>query len=69
MHVWGCFAGAPSHTFETADAYWNLFNNGGPAIEGVARHIARTLEIRVTACRDPAACTGWTSATGTRRAP
>jgi hypothetical protein len=53
MHVWGCFAGAPSHTFETADAYWNLFNNGGPAIEGVARHIARTLEIRVTACRDP----------------
>jgi hypothetical protein len=53
MHVWGCFAGAPTHTFATGDAYWNLFNDGGSSVEGVARHIARTLEIEVTACRDP----------------
>jgi hypothetical protein len=53
MHVWGCFAGAPTHTFDTTDPYWNLFNAGGASIEGVARHIARTLGIEVTACRDP----------------
>jgi hypothetical protein len=53
MHVWGCFAGAPTHTFDTTDPYWNLFNAGGPPVEGVARHIARTLGIEVTACRDP----------------
>ncbi len=52
MHVWGCFAGAPTHTFDP-DASWNLFNDGGTSIEGLARHVARTLEIDVTACRDP----------------
>jgi hypothetical protein len=53
MHVWGCFAGAPTHTFDTSSAYWNLFNDGGSSVEGVARDIARTLGIEVTACRDP----------------
>jgi hypothetical protein len=53
MHVWGCFAGAPTHTFDTADSYWNLFNAAAASIEGVARHMARTLGIAVTACRDP----------------
>ena len=53
MHVWGCFAGAPSHTFDTSDAYWNLFNAGGPSVDGLARHIAKALGINVTACWDP----------------
>jgi hypothetical protein len=53
LHVWGCFAGAPDHTFDTADAYWNLFNPGGAAAEGIAREIARTLGISATAVRDP----------------
>jgi hypothetical protein len=52
MHVWGCFAGAPTHTFDTTDAYWNLFNVGG-AVDGVARHVAKTLEVETTACFDP----------------
>jgi hypothetical protein len=53
MHVWGCFAGAPTHTFDTSDPYWDLFNAGGASVEGIARHLARTLQIETTACRDP----------------
>jgi len=58
MHVWGCFAGAPAHTFDRGHQYWNLFNAGAASVEGVARHIARTLEIEVTACWDPAGIHG-----------
>jgi hypothetical protein len=58
LHVWGCFAGAPAHTFDTADAYWNLFNDGKASVEGVARHIARTLQIEATACHDPRGSAG-----------
>jgi hypothetical protein len=53
MHVWGCFAGAPTHTFDTSDTYWNMFNAGGSSVEGLARHVARTLSITATACWDP----------------
>jgi hypothetical protein len=53
MHVWGCFAGAPSHSFNTGDAYWNLFNAGGASVDGIARHIAKSLAIHVTAAWDP----------------
>lgn len=53
MHVWGCFAGAPSHTFDTGDAYWNLFNAGGSSVDGLARDVAKTLAIETTACWDP----------------
>lgn len=49
MHVWGCFAGAPQHTFDTTDAYWNVFNEGRTSVDGVARHIAKALQISVTA--------------------
>jgi hypothetical protein len=52
MHVWGCFAGAPTHTFDTNDKYWNLFNAGG-SVDGLARHVAKTLEIETTAAHDP----------------
>jgi hypothetical protein len=53
MHVWGCFAGAPTHTFDAVDPYWDLFNAGAPPVDGIARHIAKTLQIETTACRDP----------------
>ncbi len=53
MHVWGCFAGAATHTFDTGDAYWNLLNAAGAPVDGFARHVARTLEIETTACWDP----------------
>ena len=53
MHVWGCFAGAPSHTFDTSSPYWSLFNAGGSSVDGIARHIAKTLQIETTACWDP----------------
>lgn len=58
MHVWGCFAGAPAHTFDTAVPYWNLFNAGGSSVEGIARDVARTLGIEVTACHDPDGISG-----------
>jgi hypothetical protein len=53
FHVWGCFAGAPTHTFDRSDSYWNLFNAGAPPVDGLARHVARTLGITATACWDP----------------
>ena len=58
MHVWGCFAGAPSHTFDVSDPYWNIFNSGGAPVDGLARHIAKSLEIQTTACWDPDAIHG-----------
>jgi hypothetical protein len=53
MHIWGCFAGTPEHTFDTTDNYWNLFNAAGAPVHGIARHIAESLEINVTAVLDP----------------
>ena len=41
------------HTFETTDPYWNLFNAGRASVDGVAKHIAKTLRIETTACWDP----------------
>ena len=52
MHIWGCFAGARAHRFDP-DPWWNRFNPGGAPAEGIARHIARSLGIDVTAVRDP----------------
>ena len=56
MHVWGCFAGAPTHTFDPP--YWDLFNAGASSVDGIARHIARTLRLSTTACWDPAGRSG-----------
>ncbi|HEU0302640.1 MAG TPA: hypothetical protein VFR37_24480 [Longimicrobium sp.] len=53
MQVWGCFAGAPQFTFDTSSAYWNLFNNGAASVPGIARDLAKSLGIHVTAVRDP----------------
>jgi hypothetical protein len=58
MHVWGCFAGAPDHTFDRTDPYWDLLNALGAPVPGIARHIARALGIQVTAVRDPAGVHG-----------
>jgi len=53
MQIWGCFAGAPQHTFDTGDSYWNLFNAAGAPVDGIALHIARSLGIECTAVMDP----------------
>lgn len=53
MHIWGCFAGARQHTFDTSNPYWNLFNNAGTPVDGIAKHIAKSLKIQVTAVYDP----------------
>lgn len=53
MHVWGCFAGAAAHTYDTTHDYWKLFNGGAASVHGVARDIARSLGIRVTAGTSP----------------
>jgi hypothetical protein len=58
MQVWGCFAGAPQHTFDTGDTYWNLFNAAGAPVDGIAKHIARALGIEVTAATDPRGIAG-----------
>jgi hypothetical protein len=58
LHVWGCFAGAPTHRFDTSDSYWNLFNDGKTSVDGLARHVARTLGIEATACHDPEGSAG-----------
>lgn len=51
MHIWSCYAGAPTHKFDANDAYWNVFNAAG-ASDGIARHIAKSLGMSVTAARD-----------------
>jgi pimeloyl-ACP methyl ester carboxylesterase len=53
MQIWGCFTGAPQHTFDTADTFWNLFNAAGAPMDGIALHIAKSLGIEVTAVTDP----------------
>lgn len=71
LHIWGCFAGAPCHTFDASDDYWRRFNRPGVSctsgrlaasgsVDGVARHIARTLGINVTAVHDPRGVHGMT---------
>jgi hypothetical protein len=57
MHIWGCFAGAAQHTFDPIP-YWNLFNAAGTPVDGIARHIAKALEISVTAVYDPSGISG-----------
>jgi len=52
MQIWGCFAGARQHTFDTSDRYWNLFNAAGAPVDGIALHIARALGIDVSAAID-----------------
>jgi hypothetical protein len=52
MQIWGCFAGAPLHTFDDL-TYWRLFNAAGAPMDGIARHIAKSLGIEVTAVTDP----------------
>lgn len=58
MHIWGCFASAPDYTFDTGDAYWGRFNGGGASVDGIAKDIAKSLAIHVTAVRDPASIHG-----------
>lgn len=58
MQIWGCFAGAATHTFDTGDAYWNLFNAAGAPVNGIARDIAVSLGIEATAVRDPSGVHG-----------
>ena len=52
MQIWGCFAGAPSHTFDP-DPYWKLFNAAGSPVDGIAKHMAKSLGIECTAVTDP----------------
>jgi len=58
MHIWGCFAGAPNHTFDRTSAYWNLFNASGIPADGTARHISKALGISVTAVWHPGGIRG-----------
>jgi hypothetical protein len=53
MHVWGCFAGAPTHRFDTTDPYWARFNAGRASVDGIALDVAKTLGIETTACWEP----------------
>jgi hypothetical protein len=58
MHIWGCFAGAGAHLFDTNDEYWRLANPPGGRAPGIARHLAQALGIPVTASFHPAGVHG-----------